>query len=97
MDLWLFQVGLPLEDSWMKGAYPEEVTNMMSWALGEYELRYIKTPEAFKGMQPMWVNGKFLSSAEYKDGKLHCGDAVFSVLYLDVDYMEYSSLESIIR
>ncbi len=90
-------VYIPLEDSWMKGAYPEEVTNMMSWALGEYELRYIKTPEAFKGMQPMWVNGKFLSSAEYKDGKLHCGDAVFSVLYLDVDYMEYSSLESIVR
>ena len=90
-------VYMPLEDSWMKGAYPEEVTKMMAWALGEYELRYIKTPEEYKGMQPMWVNGKFLSDAEYSDGVLHCGDAQFSVLYLDVDYLEYSSLQSIIR
>ena len=90
-------VYIPLEDSWMSGAYPEEVTNMMSWALGQYELRYIRTPEEYKGMQPMWVNGKFLESAEYKDGALHCGDALFRVLYLDVDYLEYSSLKDIVR
>ena len=90
-------VYMPLEDSWMGGAYPEEVTDKMPWALGEYELRYIVTPESLKGMQPMWVNGCFLSDAEYRDGKLHCGDALFNALYVDVEYMDYNSLESIVR
>ncbi|MBR4755430.1 MAG: hypothetical protein IK076_00650 [Bacteroidales bacterium] len=90
-------VYIPLEDSWMSGAYPEEVTDKMPWALGEYELRYITTPVIFKGMQPLWVNGHFLSSAEYEGGRLHCGDALFDALYVDVDYMEYPSLKSILR
>ena len=90
-------VYIPLEDSWMGGAYPEEVTAKMPWALGEYELRYIVPPAAFKGCQPLWVNGHFLSGASFRDGVLHCGDAGFRGLYVDVDYMEYSSLESIVR
>lgn len=90
-------VYIPLEDAWMGGPYPEEVTSKMAWALGEYEMRYITTPEQFKGMQPLWVNGHFLSTAEYDGTALHCGDALFSALYVDVDYMDYSSLESILR
>ncbi|MBR1926865.1 MAG: hypothetical protein IJ840_03810, partial [Bacteroidales bacterium] len=56
-------VYIPMEDAWMGGPYPKEVTDKMAWALGEYEMRYIKTPESLKGRQPLWVNGHFLSSA----------------------------------
>ena len=90
-------VYMPLEDAWMGGEYPDEVTSKMKWAEGEYELRYIETPEALKGMQPMWVNGHFLSGAEFRDGRLHCGDAVFSALYSEVNYMSYQSLADILR
>ena len=90
-------VYIPLEDSWMGGAYPKEVTDKMPWALGEYELRYIQTPEQFKGMCPIWVNGHFLSTAEYGPDGLRCGDAVVKALYVDVEYMDFSSLETILR
>ncbi|MBR1926320.1 MAG: hypothetical protein IJ840_00990 [Bacteroidales bacterium] len=90
-------VYMPLEDAWMGGAYPEEVTSKMPWALGEYEMRYIQTPESLKGRQPLWVNGHFLSSAEYGEEGLRCGDAIFKSLLIDVAHMDYSSLESVLR
>lgn len=90
-------VYMPLEDSWMNGEYPPEVRKKMRWALGQYELRYIVTPEDCKGLQPIWVNGKFLSDASFRKGRLHCGDADFAALYVDVEYMEYESLKSILR
>ena len=89
-------VYIPMEDSWMGGPYPKEVTDKMAWALGEYEMRYIKTPESLKGRQPLWVNGHFLSSAEYSQEGLRCGDALFKALYVDVKHMDYSSLKSIL-
>ena len=90
-------VYMPMEDSWMGGAYGEDVTSKMPWALGQYEMRYIETPEELKGRQPLWVNGRFLSSAEYRDGALICGDAVFNSLWVDVEHMDVSSLENILR
>ena len=90
-------VYMPLEDAWMGGPYPEEITRKMPWALGEYEMRYIETPAALKGRMPQWVNGRFLSEATFADGKLHCGEAAFSALYVDVEYLDYASLRSIVR
>ena len=90
-------VYIPMEDAWMGGPYPKEVTDKMAWALGEYEMRYIRTPESLKGRQPLWVNGHFLSSAEYSQEGLRCGDALFQSLYIDVDHLDYSSLKSILR
>lgn len=90
-------VYLPTEDGWMGGAYSEEITRQMPWALGEYEMRYVRTPEEFRGMQPLWVNGSFLSDARYLGDGLHCGDAVFRALCVDVRYLDYASLESILR
>ena len=90
-------VYIPMEDAWMGGPYPKEVTDKMAWALGEYEMRYIVTPKFLKGRQPLWVNGHFLSSAEYSQEGLRCGDALFQSLYIDVEHMDYSSLKSILR
>lgn len=90
-------VYMPTEDGWMGGPYSEDILKMMPWALGKYEFRYIETPESCKGMQPLWVNGHFLAEADFKDGVLHCGDAGFGALYVDVDHMDISSLKSIVR
>ena len=89
-------VYMPLEDSWIGGPYSEQILKMMPWAGGQYEMRYINTPETLKGRQPIWVNGKFLSESNYTGGKLHCGDAEFNSLYIDVEYMDYSSLKDIV-
>lgn len=90
-------VYMPLEDAWMGGAYPEDVHRQMNWLWGQYEMRFIQTPEAYKGLQPLWVNQHFLSSATFSDGVLHCGNASFKQLYVDVEYMEMSALEHIFR
>ncbi|MBQ0016437.1 MAG: hypothetical protein KBT04_05590 [Bacteroidales bacterium] len=91
-------VYMPLEDSWMTGAYPEGVVpKEMNWLWGAYEMRYINTPEQFKGMQPLWVNEHFLQTATYNDGVLTCGKAKFTALYIDVNYMELSAIEAITR
>lgn len=90
-------VYMPLEDAWMAGAYPEDVHKQMNWLWGQYEMRYIQTPEAFKGQQPLWVNQHFLSSARYEDGLLHCGEATFEQLYVDVEYMELDAVLTIAR
>ncbi|MBR1793028.1 MAG: hypothetical protein IJ764_05250 [Bacteroidales bacterium] len=90
-------VYMPLEDSWMERRYPDEVYEMMKWVGGKYEMRYINTPEKFKGMQPLWVNEHFLETADYVDGVLKCGEAEFKALYSDVEYMELGALKSLLR
>jgi hypothetical protein len=86
---------IPVEDSWVAGEYPEEL--QLPWAWGAYELRYIKPPEELKGFQPLWINGEFLKKTTMKEGRLICGDAEFSALYVDVDYLDIRSLERIIE
>ena len=88
-------VYMPVEDAWMGEDYPKE--KKVPGAKGEYEFRYIRTPEFLKGMQPLWVNGHFLSEAKFRGGRLHCGEADFGALYIDVDHMDYASLKSIVR
>ena len=90
-------VYMPLEDAWMGGTYPDSVRKVKAFFWGEYEMRFINTPEEFKGMQPIWVNEHFLKSATFENGVLHCGDADFKALYCDVEYMEMSALQEIIR
>jgi hypothetical protein len=88
-------VYLPLEDSWMAGEYPEEL--QLPWAWGQYELRYVRFPDELNGYQPLWINHYFLKKSKVKEGKLYCGDAVFSLLYLDVDYLDAEALDTILK
>lgn len=90
-------VYMPLEDSWMGGAYTDEERKFFNWLWGRYEMRYIQTPESEKGRQPMWVNQYFLNGARYEDGVLRCGETTFNALYVDVDYMELRALQTIVR
>lgn len=90
-------VYMPLEDAWMHPFYPDSVRKVKAFFWGQYEMRFIRTPEAFKGMQPLWVNQHFLSTAEYRGGLLHCGAATFQALYCDVEFMELDALRHILR
>ncbi|MBR5726039.1 MAG: hypothetical protein IKX56_04820, partial [Muribaculaceae bacterium] len=90
-------VYMPLEDAWMGGAYPDSMRKVKAFFWGQYEMRFIDTPEEFKGMQPLWVNEHFLKSATFENGILHCGEADFKALYCDVEYMELGALKEIIR
>ena len=88
-------VYIPHEDGVMKGAYPPERRRV--WVWGEYELRYIYPPEETNGYHPLWINRHFLEQAEWRDGKLAVGDAQFSLLYVDVQYMDVRALERILE
>ena len=90
-------VYMPLEDAWMGGTYPDSMRKVKAFFWGEYEMRFIDTPEAYKGMQPLWVNEHFLKSTTFENDVLHCGETDFKALYCDVEYMEMSALKEIIR
>lgn len=90
-------VYMPLEDAWMGGFYPDSVRKVKAFFWGEYEMRFINTPEAYKGLQPTWVNEHFLKTASFKNGELSCGKAKFKALYCDVEYMEYTALQEVVR
>lgn len=90
-------VYMPLEDAWMSGFYPEEYRKVMKWVWGQYELRFIRTPEEYKGMQPLWVNARFLGDATFADGVLYCGAMQFRSLYVGVEYMELGALREVLR
>ena len=61
--------------------------------LNEFEIPYALLDYTGK---ILWVNERFLSTAEYKDGLLHCGLTTFKSLYVDVNYMEFGALQSIL-
>jgi hypothetical protein len=88
-------VYLPTEDAWTAGELPREKQFIWSWAA--YEMRYVYTPQELKGYHPLWINGDFLQKAEYRKGMLIVGDASFSSLYVDVKYLDRSSLMRILE
>lgn len=88
-------VFVPYEDGVMKGPYPKERQRV--WVWGEYEMRYIHPPEETQGYHPLWINRHFLEQAEYREGKLAVGDAEFSLLYIDVNYMDIRALKRIVQ
>jgi hypothetical protein len=86
-------VYVPYEDGVMKGAYPKERQRV--WVWGEYELRYVYMPQELEGYHPLWINRHFLEQAEYRRGKLRVGDAAFSSLYIDVEWMDVRALRRV--
>ncbi len=86
-------VYLPTEDAWMKGIMPKE--QQFIWAWGYYEMRYVYFPEEVAGHHPIWINKEFLEKGVLKNGLFTVGDAEFSSLYIDVDYLDYDALRRI--
>jgi hypothetical protein len=88
-------VYIPYEDGVMQGAYPPERQRV--WVWGEYEMRYIWPPKEAEGYHPLWINRHFLEQASYKDGKLAVGEAAFSSLYIDVNYMDVRAVKRVLE
>lgn len=84
-------VYLPTEDTWIAGELPPE--KQFIWAWGAYEHRYTYLPKELKAWHPAWINGEFLQKAVFREGLLKIGDLSFSACYLDVRYMDISSLK----
>lgn len=88
-------VYIPYEDGVMKGALPKEKQRV--WVWGEYEMRYIHTPEELAGYHPLWINRYFLEKAKVVNKKLLINKSIFSVLYIDVKYLDIRSLRRILQ
>ena len=88
-------VYIPFEDGIMKGAYPK--ARQRVWVWGQYEMRYIDVPEETKAYNPLWINRHFLEKARVEQGQLKVGDLSFSVLYVDVNFLDESALDRIIE
>ncbi|MCB0601910.1 MAG: hypothetical protein KDC28_11805 [Saprospiraceae bacterium] len=86
-------VYIPYEDGVMRGAYPPERQRV--WVWGEYEMRYVDIPVELQGYHPLWINRHFLDKAVFRDGHLVVGDACFTMLYLDVNYLDLRTLRRI--
>jgi hypothetical protein len=89
-------VYLPVEDSWIAGNILKPDAQQ-PWAWGEYEMRYTLPPAELKGYHPLWISGDYLKNAKVENKKLLCGDAVFSILYIDVDYIDIAALKRILE
>lgn len=90
-------VYMPTEDAWMGGAYPDSVRKVKAFFWGQYEMRFINTPEALKGYQPTWVNKHFLHLLWWnkEDGNRRLPD--FKGLYIDVEYMDFEALREVLQ
>jgi hypothetical protein len=86
---------IPYEDGVMKGAYPPERRRV--WVWGEYEMRYISPPKETEGYHPLYINRHFLEKATFQNGRLMIGDAQFTMLYVDVEYMDVRALSRILE
>jgi hypothetical protein len=87
-------VYVPFEDGIMAGPYPDSLQRV--WVWGQYELRYVEPPAELAGHHPVWINRSFLQQARFEEGQLQCGDASFSSLYLDVNYLDTEALDAIL-
>jgi len=87
-------VYLPVEDSWVAGNILKP-DPQQPWAWGEYEMRNTIPPAELKGYHPLWISGEYLKNAKVENKKLICGDAVFSLLYIDASFVDYEALQRI--
>jgi hypothetical protein len=86
---------LPTEDSWMTGNM-KNPDPQQPWAWGEYEMRNVRMPKELDGFHPLWINAEYLNKGTLNNGKLYAGDAIFSYLYVDVEYLRYDALTAIL-
>ena len=96
-------VYMPTEDAWMGGAYPDSVRKVKAFFWGQYEMRFINTPQALKGYQPVWVNGEIIRDITYllqttdKHDRRRGRMPDFKGLYVDVEYMDINALFEVLH
>jgi hypothetical protein len=86
---------LPMEDGWIAGPYPKEL--LVPGAVAAFEMRYVRPAEELREYAPLWINQRFLADARLENGLLHTGNASFSALYVDAEYLDRDSLAAVLR
>jgi len=89
-------VYMPIEDCFMAGELPPE-ERLAPDARYFWEMRHLRPPKALAGRHPLWVSFNSLANARFEDGFLHCGDALFRFLYLDVSWLDPRGLRELLR
>ncbi len=88
-------VYLPVEDAWMQDRLPEELRRPS--AEFHWEMQYQRFPAETAGFRPTWVSAAFLPEARFADGALQIGAALFSALYVDVEWLDSQALRQLLR
>jgi len=88
-------VYLPLEDMWMKNRLPIDLCQ--PGATYYWEMRYVNLPKILKGHHPLWISNFYLKNAKVINGKLVCGNKIFSHLYIDVEWIDYFALIHLVK
>jgi hypothetical protein len=88
-------VYMPLEDAWMQHELPPELQKPS--ARYHWEMHYARVPRSLKGYRPLWVSLPFLKAAEFRDGRLRCGEASYAALYVNVEWLDHEALAEIMR
>ncbi|MEI7844952.1 MAG: glycosyl hydrolase [Chloroflexota bacterium] len=88
-------VYLPLEDVRVEDELPLDLQKVSSKYV--YELQETKLPRILKGHQPVWVSTPFLEGAQFTDGQLQVGPAVFNWLYVDSIWLDLDSVSTLLR
>ena len=86
---------LPNEDYWLQGRIPED--RRIPGANYSWEMRDLVVPETLRPFNPLWVSSPFLRDAVVHDGLLVIGQHCFEALYIDVQWLDADSLDSIVR
>lgn len=87
-------VYLPNEDEIIRGELAPE--DRVPGSQDYWEMRYVCPPAETEGYAPLWISGPFLSRAEVQNGKLCCGNQCFQALYVDVEWLDYDALETMV-
>jgi len=62
-----------------------------------WEMRYTRMPDALHGYHPLWISPYHLKKSTYDNGLLKCGDASFSSLYIDVEWLDDDGLNELLH
>ncbi len=88
-------VYLPLEDNWMGHRLPKERQGPA--ATYYWELQTVDLPASLEGYHPLWISTPFLKEATVENGLIRYGETTFSMLYVDVEWLDHEALEALIQ
>jgi hypothetical protein len=88
-------VYLPWEDNLMRDRLPRELRSPA--AQFYWEMRHERVPLETERFHPLWVSGAILKEADWDGTRLRAGAAFFEALYVDCQWLDQETLQSILR
>jgi hypothetical protein len=62
-----------------------------------WELQTVDLPASLEGYHPLWISTPFLKEATVENGLIRYGETTFSMLYVDVEWLDHEALEALIQ